>query len=718
MKKFLINVILFTFIGWSLGEVIVRTFHVTADIPRRFIDEDGIQKYVPAQTGYWTGGTHQWRVNELGWVGPLPKSQKNLVVIIGDSFIENFMNPEDSHQSVLLKNELPEYNFIEAARSGVSLIEAFEISKSMQSMNPTLNLIYVHDSDFLESISEFKKNGGITQFDPVAKKIIPGKIKSAILKKILYSSKFLYYLYTRQRSHSKKATPSKDEVSADHMKTFGELLDYCAEDYNVSDKVLVFRPSSDPQLEVLAREKGFQTFVLDWTNDKSWRFEHDKHWTPYGHQRAAKQIASFIEKQFTPATNSKIDFLPLKQLTSKQPRSRERPLVVQITTVPQTLCVILPVVVQHLKDTGFEVRGITSEGGDFSYKKAVEKLEIEIATAPLSRRIDPIGDLKALYGLVKILRKWKPDIVHCHTPKAGLLGGLAGWIARSPNRLYTVRGLPHVTATGLTRMLLIGSDKIACAVAHRVMVVSKSVLGELLECGIGKQSKMSVVCTGSAQGVDAENRFNPEKIRATNQRDVKKELGIPPGANVVGFIGRLTVDKGIKQLWEIWQMTRDRYPDLHLVIIGPDNEPRGDVADIIKKFKKDGRVHVTGRVEKIEQYLLEMDVFLFPSHREGFSNAVLEAAAMALPTITFDAVGCRDGVKNEVTGYIVPLKDVEAMKRRLWELLDDLSLREKLGKTARQWVMDEFRPIDRLTMLEDTYNQLLSRESQEAERLR
>ena len=401
----------------------------------------------------------------------------------------------------------------------------------------------------------------------------------------------------------------------------------------------------------------------------------------------------------------------MKKFTSKPSEDRELPVVVQITTVPQTLSVLLPIVVQHLKDTGFEVRGITSEGGDFSYKKAVEKLGIEIATAPLSRQIDPIGDLKALFGLVKILRKWKPDIIHCHTPKAGLLGGLAGWITRIPCRLYTVRGLPHVTATGLTRMLLIGSEKIACAVAHRVIVVSESVLGELLECGIGKAAKMTVVCTGSAQGVDAQNRFNPEKIRATTQRDIKKELGIPPQADVVGFVGRLTVDKGIKQLWQIWQMTRDRYPNLHLFIIGPDNEPRGDVADINTKFKEDGRVHFTGRVDKVEQYLLEMDVFLFPSHREGFSNAVLEAAAMALPTIAFDAVGCRDGVKDGVTGYLVPFKDVEAMKKRLWKLLDDLSLREKLGGNARQWVMKEFRPIDRLTMLEDTYNQLLSRES-------
>ena len=385
-----------------------------------------------------------------------------------------------------------------------------------------------------------------------------------------------------------------------------------------------------------------------------------------------------------------------------------KPLVVQITTVPQTLYSLFPNVVKHLKESGFEVRGISSTGGELSYKDAADKLGIEVATAPLTRKISPLGDIKALFALVKLLKNWKPDVVHCHTPKAGLLGGLAAWFAGVPCRLYTVRGLPHVTATGLTRMLLVNSERLACSFAQRVIVVSKSVMQELADCRIGKQSKMKVACSGAAQGVEAKIRFNPANVDSVETNRIRNTLGIPENSFVIGFVGRLTVDKGIEQLHEVWQTIRAKHPNAHLIMIGPDNEPRGNVVETINTLRKDDRVHFTGRVKGIEKYLSAMDLFLFPSHREGFSNAVLEASAMSLPTIAFDAVGCRDGVQDGVTGFIVPLKDVEMMTDRLTHLMNDRVLCKQFGENARHWVLKDFDPRDRVLMIENEYRDLLS----------
>ncbi|MGB3151923.1 MAG: hypothetical protein WBB27_14795, partial [Maribacter sp.] len=111
MKKFIKNIIFFLVILFILGEIISRFLHLSSDIPRRTIDENGIQKYIPNQAGFWVGGTHEWKINKLGWPGELPESYDNLITIVGDSFIENFMNPNECHQSILLKNELPKYNF-------------------------------------------------------------------------------------------------------------------------------------------------------------------------------------------------------------------------------------------------------------------------------------------------------------------------------------------------------------------------------------------------------------------------------------------------------------------------------------------------------------------------------------------------------------------------------------------------------------------------------
>ena len=155
----------------------MRLRNSVSDIPQRKIDEFGIQKYYPNQTGFWRGGTHAWNINELGWPGTLPENYDNLISVIGDSFIENFMNPNECHQSVYLKNRLKKYNFIEAGRSGVSFIESMEISKQLVKFNPIDNLIYVKDNDFYQSLVEVAPADDITQFSLKKDSIIFGKMK-------------------------------------------------------------------------------------------------------------------------------------------------------------------------------------------------------------------------------------------------------------------------------------------------------------------------------------------------------------------------------------------------------------------------------------------------------------------------------------------------------------------------------------------------------------
>ena len=119
-----------------MGEIVVRMTHSVIDVPQRMIDDYGTQKYIPFQNGTWKHGSHNWKVNKLGWVGELPASYDNLITLIGDSYIENFMNPDSCRQAKYLKKIMPEYNYLEMARAGVSLIEALEISRKSDSLNP------------------------------------------------------------------------------------------------------------------------------------------------------------------------------------------------------------------------------------------------------------------------------------------------------------------------------------------------------------------------------------------------------------------------------------------------------------------------------------------------------------------------------------------------------------------------------------------------------
>ncbi len=307
MLKLFKTLIAYGIYALIVGELIVRLFSLSSDVPQRVITKDGIQKYLPNQKGSFGKGTHDWQINERGWAGELPKNYNNLITIIGDSFIENFMNPDACHQSMYLKSALPEFNFLEAGRSGVSFIESLEISKHLDSLNPKIQLIYLGDYDIEESIANISKKPDITQLDLSNSTIINGKLKAPLLKKILYNWKFMYYLYSKfPLDFNKKKKPKKDSEPVikpvmipsieKHNEAFEKLVKYAAENYKVDDKILILKPVSTKKLEGLLRKYGFNVILLDNQQDE-WTFVYDRHWTCFGHEEASKQIAKKISSQ-------------------------------------------------------------------------------------------------------------------------------------------------------------------------------------------------------------------------------------------------------------------------------------------------------------------------------------------------------------------------------------------------------------------------------------
>jgi len=304
MKKFIKSSVVFILLLILGGELIIRVNHVMSDIPQREINEFGIQKYIPNQLGYWKGGEHQWLINRLGWPGQLPKSYNNLVTIIGDSFIENFMNPNECHQSVLLKQKVDDFNFIEAGRSGVSFIEAMEISKQLDSLNPEYHLIYVSKQDFIESVADIEPLNDITQVNLKANKIEYGVMKSPSLKKVLYNFKLLYYCYTNfslqfptSKNVEKQEKITKNNQFVKNRKEILQLVTYVKSNYKINNKVLIFHPKTEFKIIEICQNLGFKTMILNSDNDKSWTFKHDHHWTCYGHNRVAEQVASFLQNE-------------------------------------------------------------------------------------------------------------------------------------------------------------------------------------------------------------------------------------------------------------------------------------------------------------------------------------------------------------------------------------------------------------------------------------
>jgi glycosyltransferase involved in cell wall biosynthesis len=304
------------------------------------------------------------------------------------------------------------------------------------------------------------------------------------------------------------------------------------------------------------------------------------------------------------------------------------------------------------------------------------------------REISPMRDLIALWRYWRHWSRLHPDITNVGTPKAGLVAGIAAWLARVPLRIYTLHGLRLETTSGWKRILLMLTERVACACAHYVICVSPSLRQEALRLNLCDPEKLIVLGRGSANGVDIE--LYSKKPGEAELQHLRQKLGLPSDARVIGFVGRLTRDKGINELLIAFQNIINEFTDLKLLLIG-DFE-NGDPVDtqVQAAIKNDENIIVTGFVRQVASYYHLMNVLVLPTYREGLPGAPLEAAAAGLPVITTNATGAQDAVLHEVTGLIVGISDTSALTAGLRRILSDSALAKDFGNAGRNWVEAEF----------------------------
>jgi glycosyltransferase involved in cell wall biosynthesis len=331
---------------------------------------------------------------------------------------------------------------------------------------------------------------------------------------------------------------------------------------------------------------------------------------------------------------------------------------------------------------------------------------VPVVGVPLERRITPLRDLVAVWRIWRVLRRVRPHIVHAHTPKGGLLGTLAAWLARVPVRVYHIRGLPAHGAAGLRRRLLMATEAVSCRLAHRVLCVSGSVRDAAVADGLCPASKVRVLGEGTGNGVDAEGRFDPALWTGAGAA-VRARFGIEPGMRVLLYVGRIVRDKGMEELAAAWRELAAEADDLHLLLVGR-LEPQDPVPpEAVALFREHPRVHLAGQDFDVAPFYAAADVVVFPSYREGFPNVPLEAAAMALPVVATTVPGCVDAVVHGETGLLVPPRDAGALAAAVRVYLRDPGLRARHGARARARVLRCFRPADVWAALRAEYGRLL-----------
>ncbi len=366
-------------------------------------------------------------------------------------------------------------------------------------------------------------------------------------------------------------------------------------------------------------------------------------------------------------------------------RRTRRPILLHGTTIGMSANRLLRGQLSYMREQGWDVHLATTPGPDLELARDREGFTAH--PLRMSRDIDPLQDLLSLARWLRLLAALRPAVTNMSTPKAALLGSIAAFVTRVPKRVYVVRGLRLEGTEGGKRKLLALLERLTILLSTDVVAVSHSLAATLREHRlVGAKREIHVLGAGSSNGVDA------EAVRAAASSEdaelLRKELGVD-GRVVVGYLGRISADKGLDTLADaISRPPLADAPGWVLLCVGGVEDHA--VLDILRR-NGDRVVHVDHTSEPWK-HLAAMDVLCLPTRREGFPNVVLEAGALGIPTVSTDATGAVDAVRDGETGLTVAVDDAAGLSSALSRLVQDGELRSRMGSTASRWVREDFRP--------------------------
>jgi len=380
------------------------------------------------------------------------------------------------------------------------------------------------------------------------------------------------------------------------------------------------------------------------------------------------------------------------------------PKLVRITTVPVSMMVLLKGQLKFMKQNGFDVTMISNEGPE------VEQLTVQencphIAIT-LTRKITPFTDLISLVKLTLLLRKIKPDIVHTHTPKAGLIGMWAAKLAGVTIRLHTIAGLPWVESRGMIRRLLIAVEKLTAFAATNVFPNSFVQRDFLLQNEIAK-NKMKVIGNGSSNGIDTD--YFSTNLDIENQaKAIRIRERIHEEACVWIFVGRIVRDKGITELIDAFLEIQIQFPKDRLLLLG-DQEPHLDPLDekYVQLLTSHHAIISCGFQKDIRPYLAASQVLVFPSYREGFPNVPMQAGAMGCALILSDINGCNEIVNHGKDGWLVSVKNVSALTAAMMEARNNPIKTRLFAETIKEKIVTGYAQSYLWNCMLKEYQQLL-----------
>lgn len=377
--------------------------------------------------------------------------------------------------------------------------------------------------------------------------------------------------------------------------------------------------------------------------------------------------------------------------------------VAKVAASDMSILFLLSPQIKHLQQKGYDVEAICAHG---KWIDKIRSLDIPVITIDIEREISPFKDLKTLFALISLFRKRKYLIVNTHTPKAGILGPLAAKLAGVPVVIHTVHGFLFHDKTPLPGALLYWSvEKFTALFSDYLFFQSREDTENAVRYRICKKDKIFYI----GNGINLK-RFDPETL--SKERTAKRnELGLSAGDIVVGTVGRLVYEKGFKEFFEVIRILLDKVENIKFIIIGPEEKKQKDAIrpEDIAELRKTGKVFFLGMRDDLPELYSLMDLFVLLTHREGIPRALMEASAMQVPCIATDIRGCREVIKDGVTGFLVPVKDPAAAAEKIGRLITDQDFLRETGKRAREHIKENFDEQLINTRVETAYKEILGR---------
>ena len=352
--------------------------------------------------------------------------------------------------------------------------------------------------------------------------------------------------------------------------------------------------------------------------------------------------------------------------------------ICQLCAVDFTLYHFLLPLMRGMRDAGHEVVGVCADGV-LAGKVRAEGFRVE--TVDFRRNYDLVHHARAYRELVRLFRRENFDLVHVHSPIAALIGRLAAARAGVPRRVYTAHGFYfHEHQPWWLRSAFIGLEWIGGRFTDVLFTQS----AEDAETARRFRLCRSGLIEAIGNGVDP-SRFQPAGPGDAERQALRAEMGASPEDVVVLMVGRLVAEKGYPELFEAMK----QLDGMHLWVVGKrlESDHANSVDEAIDGIQQHPalakRIRFLDYRDDVDRLMRAVDIFTLPSHREGMPRSIIEAMMSGLPVVATDIRGSREEIVDGETGFLVPVRDVEALAAALVKLAGDAALRRQMGNTAR-----------------------------------